>query len=176
MLELLQLPVPTTTDAIAELQTIAYTDGLTSLPNRRSFDLYLPRICEREGFAVLFVDFDDLKKANRELGHLTANAMLAEAGRVLRQHMRRSRDIAFRFGGDELIAVLDGADLAYASAIAESIRKAVASIDRFEYKCSVSIGVVACPHQPESWEAIVNRADRLMAIAKSRGKNAVAVG
>jgi diguanylate cyclase (GGDEF)-like protein len=73
-------------EAIEQLQALAYTDGLTGVLNRRSFDLLAPR--QGPDAAFLFVDLDDLKAKNQALGHLVSNELLKVAGQALARHMR----------------------------------------------------------------------------------------
>ncbi|MGL5061429.1 MAG: GGDEF domain-containing protein [Microcoleus sp.] len=169
---LLNLPLPQTVLEIEELQRIAYSDALTGLLNRRSFDLVMPRVPRGQ---VLFVDFDHLKLLNTKYGHLVANALLGQVGRVLIDHLKRSQDTAFRFGGDELAVLLPDASIDYAKQLAESIRRCVEHIECPDGSrpCSVSIGIATINGD---WAIAFQQANQAMFLAKERGRNQVAIG
>lgn len=173
MLEVLELEIPQTVEGILELQRLAYLDALTGLLNRRAFDLLLPKACRNPAGAVLlFVDFDDLKKANQELGHQGADLLLVGVGEVLAKHLKRYGDAAFRFGGDEMAVLLPECTAEYAESLAESIRAAVEAIG-----CSISVGIAAVDEEDRSadWRLLVTKANDAMYEAKRLGKNQVVV-
>ena len=173
MLEVLELEIPQTIEGVLELQRMAYLDALTGLLNRRAFDLLLPKACRHPAGAVLlFVDFDDLKKANQELGHQGADLLLVGVGEVLAEHLRRLGDAAFRFGGDEMAVLLPECTAEYAESLAESIRAAVEAIG-----CSVSVGIATVGEEDTNtdWRVLVANANEAMYEAKRLGKNQVVV-
>lgn len=152
-----------------ELRRAAETDPLTGVGNRRWFMDVLPRLAFDPGerFAVLMIDLDDFKRLNDEYGHLVGDQVLADVGRVLRRTVRPG-DLVARFGGEEFVVALPGADLFSAKHVAERVRNAILAT----VPTSASIGVAERrPGEPA--ESVVRRADELLLTAKRRGKNLV---
>jgi diguanylate cyclase (GGDEF)-like protein len=91
----------------------ALTDPLTGLATRARMDdevqhmHHLMGVQRRYGhpFAILLVDIDGLKRINDERGHAAGDAAIAEVGRAIREHLRKT-DRAFRWGGDEFLLVM----------------------------------------------------------------------
>ncbi len=127
-------------------------------------------------FAVLLVDLDRFKDVNDRHGHLVGDQVLSQVARALTAGVR-PHDLLGRFGGEEFCALLPGADLPDALAVAERLREQVALIRLPEHpqvRVTVSVGVHACdlggPELvPESLEA----ADRALYAAKDAGRDRV---
>ncbi|MBP1805676.1 GGDEF domain-containing protein [Rubellimicrobium aerolatum] len=107
----------------------AVTDPLTGLHNLRHANPALARLAaeaarDGAGLAVLMVDIDHFKQVNDRLGHAAGDRVLAVVARRLRARLRRG-DLLARVGGEEFRAVLPGASLADARAVAEELRRAV---------------------------------------------------
>ena len=107
----------------------ATTDPLTSLPNRRHIDEVLERqatAARRTGrpFSVVLVDLDRFEAVNDEFGHDVGDEVLRAAAKRLRQRARVS-DVVARWGGDEFVVVVPGADYDAARAAAEGLRTAL---------------------------------------------------
>lgn len=164
------------------LTEVSHTDHLTGLYNRR----YLMEVLEREfsrarrtrGFlALLLIDLDHFKEINDRYGHQGGDLVLAEAATVFRDQLR-SYDIAVRFGGDEFVAVLPGASLPEATAVAERVRKA-AEESRFpgsmaQVRLTFSIGVAVLPAEGiETSADLIRAADSSLYRAKERGRNRI---
>ncbi len=108
----------------------AVTDPLTGLYNLHHANPALLRLAEAarqsgDGLAVMMLDIDRFKSINDRLGHGAGDRVLAEVARRLKAHLRRSDHLA-RVGGEEFRAVLPGATLTEAQAIAEGLRRAIA--------------------------------------------------
>lgn len=90
----------------------ANTDVLTGLPNRRALEKRLEEISEASAdgeYGVLFIDGDNFKRINDELGHTRGDQVLLDTGNVLRRAVRASeegRDEVFRRGGDEFVVLV----------------------------------------------------------------------
>jgi diguanylate cyclase (GGDEF)-like protein len=117
-------------ESLSRAEQRANTDTLTGLPNRRAFDDFLRtgQVAAMETGAplsVLLIDIDHFKQFNDRFGHAVGDQVLRLMAGTLRERVRE-QDLPARYGGEELIAVLPGADLAVCEAVAERIRRSVA--------------------------------------------------
>ena len=128
--------------------------------------------------SVLLIDIDHFKRFNDNFGHGVGDQVLRLMANVLRERVREI-DLAARYGGEELIAVLPGAELATCETIAERIRRSISecritrrSTDEILPSITVSIGVGQ--FQPgESMADLIERCDRALYLAKRTGRNRV---
>jgi diguanylate cyclase (GGDEF)-like protein len=166
------------------LKTLAESDGLTGLANRRLFDAALAgelARARRSGgqFALILADVDFFKKYNDRYGHVAGDDCLREVAAAIGGGARRPGDLAARYGGEEFAVILPDTDLQGARTVAETIRATVAALaiehaDGPAGKVSLSLGVVAGPPGPEPDGAWIEAADRLLYEAKAEGRNRVA--
>lgn len=161
---------------VAELETLADSDTLTPLPNRRRFLRELERAVaqtNRHGTpsALLYIDVDGLKSINDRFGHSGGDAALLHVARLL-SALIRSTDVAARIGGDEFGLILDHLDPDSAIETAERIARRIATtplrIDGEDVRLEGSVGV-ATILKGDSADDVLRRADRNMYIAKGRG-------
>ncbi|MGS2722335.1 EAL domain-containing protein [Porticoccus sp. GXU_MW_L64] len=174
-----------------ELERLAYTDTLTDLPNRRSFNRILKR--EMEGclrhpdraLSILFMDLDNFKYVNDHLGHDAGDILLAEVANRLQGTLRARDQVALnrsggesvvaRMGGDEFMLLLSGLrHPSDAGIVAERIRKAVLEpvvIEGQSLNVGVSIGIASYPGTAKTAEDLTINADLAMYEAKKSGKN-----
>ena len=168
-----------------ELETISRHDALTGLGNRRALDHAMAsrqRASELDGqapTAVLLIDIDFFKAYNDANGHLSGDVCLQRIATAIRAALRLDHDNVFRFGGEEFIALLDGATLDHALAVGERVRRAVeeVAIPRGAGRdtvMTVSIGVAAGTIAQETTLGdIIAGADRALYAAKRGGRNQV---
>ena len=172
--------------ANAELSALASTDALTGLPNRRQFDATLQKEwyrALREGtpLGLLMVAIDPFTSLNALFGHQVADLFLARVCAIIRDHVRRARDMAALFGGEEFAVLLPDTDVPGALDIAEVVRRAIAAADfrsvvQGGYGVSVSIGVAAMVPSPSASVAtLVQDADAALYQAKRNGRNRVEI-
>lgn len=91
---------------VAELETLASTDPLTGIANRRSFEAALSKaITSGQNISLLLYDLDEFKGINDRLGHEAGDQVLSHFARLLRDEIR-ANDMAARIGGDEFVALL----------------------------------------------------------------------
>lgn len=165
-----------------ELMTVAATDGLTSLLNRRAFtelvDGYLKRVEESErqtSGALLVIDVDHFKAVNDRFGHQSGDEALKLIARTIRATVRDT-DLVGRIGGEEFCVFLPGQALESASALAERIRIAITETefapDGSRYALSVSVGGVAFDHV-FPFSDLYRTADERLYAAKHNGRNRV---
>lgn len=158
-------------------------DELTGLANRRALQAFLHGlqiVAMEQGtpFSVLLLDIDHFKTFNDTYGHQTGDQVLRLVASVLKDHVRDG-DLAARYGGEELMAVLSNAPLDAASQVAERIRASLAlrtprrrSTGEELSAVTVSIGVAQF-WPGESMDALVARCDRALYLAKATGRNRV---
>lgn len=160
----------------AALRSAALTDSLTGLGNRRALDQFhdLPSPA-----AVLMIDIDRFKQINDRHGHAVGDTVLRAVADAVQASLRRA-DRAFRYGGEEFVAVVEleqhVAEHEAARAIGERVRAGVARLDHralgLEQPVTVSVGVALVrPRAPLATD--VARADEALYAAKHTGRNRV---
>jgi diguanylate cyclase len=169
------------TATLAKMETMALTDELTQLANRRAWDQRLASEFERYMLngapcSLLIVDVDDFKNINDSHGHLVGDQALKEVARLMVNCLRPS-DFSARFGGDEFVFLLPGTDLKEAYKLAEQARKVIQSanfaVRGTKHPLTASIGVASFHTSDPKADAALERADKAMYLAKSRGKNII---
>jgi diguanylate cyclase (GGDEF)-like protein len=167
-----------------ELETMAQRDPLTGLGNRRYLDRALARLWPEahgrgESVALLILDIDAFKAFNDRYGHLAGDVCLQRVCGVVSAELRSAKDIAARFGGEEVVMVFAGMGLGEGLAIAERIRRAVENVGIPHAASSAgiitaSIGVTAGVPGPElDQNAFLAAADAALYTAKRNGRNQV---
>ncbi|WP_275556598.1 GGDEF domain-containing protein [Mixta sp. Marseille-Q2659] len=112
------------------LQALAMLDGLTGLPNRRQFDVFLLQSLKRSAasgrpVALIMMDIDFFKRYNDTYGHVAGDNCLRRVGEALKNMPLRQTDLIARYGGEEFAIVLPDASLDAALRIAQSAVEAV---------------------------------------------------
>ena len=128
-------------------ETLASTDPLTSLANRRVAEERLVHECARASryghpLTVLLADVDALKTVNDSHGHRAGDLVLVELGARL-QRMVRAIDLVARWGGDEFLVICPETDAAAAAMVAEKLVRVgdeALTFDASELDCGVSVG------------------------------------
>jgi diguanylate cyclase len=170
-------------DSLNKSEERAKTDTLTGLPNRRALDEFfrVAQIAAMEQdnpLSVLLIDIDHFKTFNDNFGHGVGDQVLKLMAKVLRERVREI-DLPARYGGEELIAVLPGADLATCEAVAERIRRSISecTITRRstgEVLPGITVSIGVGQFQPgESMADLIDRCDRALYRAKHTGRNRV---
>lgn len=167
-----------------ETQTLACTDGLTSLYNHRQFKQMLKEELSRadryeKKMTMIMFDIDNFKLFNDKYGHPAGDKVLAAIGCIMRQTLRDC-DFSFRYGGEEFVAILPETGITSgviaANRIAESIRE---NSKRFladiapEHIVTVSVGVAAFPRDGKDDVDLLHVVDDMLYKAKSMGKDRV---
>ncbi|MFN4120973.1 diguanylate cyclase domain-containing protein [Acidovorax sp.] len=172
-------------DANQRLQWISNTDGLTGIANRRHFDQTLAHEwarAQRAGapLSLILLDVDVFKHFNDHYGHLAGDKCLQALALTLAQTgARRDGDLAARFGGEEFVVLLPGADMAAAGEVALHIQQAIQQLALPHEGAphgivTVSFGVASVvPQRDDTPDTLVRRADRAMYRAKQAGRNRI---
>ncbi len=165
---------------------LATTDSLTGVLNRRAFiertEEQIHR-CVRENspLALLLTDIDYFKKINDNYGHQAGDLVLQK---FTDQLTRSSRpyDFVGRYGGEEFVVSLPGADMSQSRAVADRMRKSVEEMKIIPQDGSEPIRVTASfgaasllMDSKENAESLIKRADEAMYKAKREGRNRVCV-
>lgn len=159
-----------------QLETQSVTDTLTGLYNRLWFDLTLNDWCANtekdQVFSLVITDIDNFKVVNDTYGHPTGDRVLIQCTKLLQASVR-STDLLARWGGEEFVLLLPGANLEKAVELSERMRAQIESHTFEEVgKLTCSFGVVM--HTPDqSAESLLQEADKQLYIAKESGKNRV---
>lgn len=161
------------------LARAASTDPLTGVANRREFTHRLAAQFEeararRTPLTMLVVDVDHFKQFNDTYGHAVGDEVLCSIARTLQSAVRSGTLIA-RWGGEEFVILLPGADLAVGARLAERVRDAVAAIRREGIeKVTVSIGVAGTEgRELKRPEDLFEEADAALYRAKDSGRDQV---
>ncbi len=161
-----------------ELERQAASDSLTGIPNRRTITEFLQsRIAESRRasrpLALLLLDVDHFRLFNEEAGHDEGDEVLKGVAEILRRSIR-AYDLAGRYGGEEFMVVLPGADENEAMQAAERIRRRIANLPtKASADVTASIGVALFPESAEEAEVLIKTADRALYRAKRQGRDQV---
>jgi diguanylate cyclase (GGDEF)-like protein len=166
------------------LRNQSIRDPLTGLFNRRYVEETLERELRRAdrtqgALGVVMIDLDHFKTFNDTYGHDAGDMLLRELGRLLQTSIRGG-DVACRYGGEEFLLILPGADVDITRQRAEHLRKAVEHLFVSYHGQSVgsvtmSAGVAAFPQHGTTGEALVQAADAALYRAKGEGRDRVVI-
>lgn len=161
-----------------QMRTIALTDELTKVPNRRAIYALAESQWQlgTEPLSLLILDIDFFKRINDKFGHSTGDEALKLVAQCCRDQLRHG-DAIGRVGGEEFMVVLPGASAGVAGSVAERLRQAVlrapASQIAAELSLSISIGVATRSAGDGQLQGFINRADTALYRAKAGGRNRV---
>ena len=174
-------------NANALLDGLARTDPLTSLANRRHFDEIKElefRRALRSGqpLSLLIFDIDEFKRYNDAYGHAKGDQCLRAVAGAIQRSCARAGDLVARIGGEEFAVLLPNCSAEQAAHLATQLLRAVAELG-IAHRASetaphitVSIGLAPLDHaRTQHFEALFEQADTALYLAKSRGRNQVAV-
>jgi diguanylate cyclase (GGDEF)-like protein len=167
-----------------QLTEVATHDGLTKLLNRAAFEDQIRRVWQqaqrdRQTISVIMIDLDYFKAYNDRYGHVAGDDCLRRVSNALRDAARRRPlDFVARYGGEELVAVLYGADKSYGESISRSLLAAVRELriphanSQTQPYVTVSVGVVAVDaYRMATHDAAVGLADEALYAAKHQGRD-----
>lgn len=163
--------------------SMAVTDGLTGLYNRRYMDSYLANtisdsIKSHKPLSMMLLDIDHFKSVNDTYGHNVGDEVIKQFAKHILSSIRTA-DLAARYGGEEFVVIMPGTELAGAVEVAERMRAQIentpflVSTEEGKLTKTVSIGVAAMKEDGDSAEAFLKRCDEALYQAKNSGRNRV---
>ncbi|WP_252273007.1 diguanylate cyclase domain-containing protein [Pseudomonas subflava] len=172
----------------SQMHRLAHHDPLTGLPNRLVFEERLAGALERARrgrtrVALVFIDLNDFKTINDQLGHRAGDQVLMATAERLRTTLRGS-DCVARLGGDEFVAVLEGLSAERSpeeegQAIADKLLAALSppvQMDGEAQRIGISLGIALFPEHATNMDRLIHIADQAMYEAKRSGDNQYRLG
>ena len=168
---------------VQRIHELTITDDCTSLYNARHLNFMLDTELYRSHryafeFSLIFIDLDHFKNINDTHGHLMGSKLLAEIGSAIKEKCRMI-DLAFRYGGDEFVAVLPQTSGASAAKAANRLLVALRarrflSPENLSLRLTASLGVASYPEDGDNAAALLERADQRMYLIKNSTRDGVA--
>ncbi len=167
----------------AELERISSQDGLTGIPNRRSFDLFLKKewdraVREETNIGLIMIDIDHFKGYNDGYGHQGGDDCLCQVASALAEVVGRPGDMVARYGGEEFVVVLPNTDTEGAALIAEKLRQKIESLalphgsSATANYVTISLGCAGVVPASDSMpDELIKLADEALYGAKESGRN-----
>ena len=171
-----------------ELEALSFKDGLTNIANRRRFDASLElewdsAIRLRQPLSILLFDIDFFKQYNDLYGHVQGDRCLVDIAQTLSLALDGPRDLVARFGGEEFIVLLPGADASVALKVAERCQRLIQkqaivhAHSPHDQRVTVSVGVgTVVPDEHIKPSQFLELVDQRLYLAKKNGKNRVEAG
>ena len=171
-----------------ELEQLVLIDSLTSISNRRHFDMYIQQEWSRAmrnnaNLSLILIDVDNFKAYNDHYGHQAGDDCLRQVASSLRQTAKRSSDLVARYGGEEFVVVLPETTSSGTLNIAQKLHQVVEGLN-IEHKYSlaapvvtISVGVSSIvPTEGFSMQNLIYAADQALYNSKHNGRNQVSLG
>lgn len=161
---------------IESLATVARTDPLTGLMNRRGFQEQIESELERarrggRSLTLICADLDHFKQVNDRLGHHAGDEVLVRVAAELTRTGRRI-DVVARIGGEEFALLVPDTDADGARVLAERVREQVQrSFADDPVPLTVSLGIATFPQHAPTSDLLLRAADSALYVAKDRGRN-----
>ena len=163
-----------------QLDTMANTDPLTGLYNRRTMtkhiiDFFSDYKVSKQPFSIIICDIDNFKKINDTYGHEGGDEVLRSLSRIF-ESLIRDKDFLCRWGGEEFLILLNNTDLNLARTIADRIRVNVEN-NEIKYndktiKITITMGVASVTEE-QDYNVLFKLADERLYTGKNSGKNIV---
>ena len=166
-----------------KLENVSYTDTLTSLHNRRYFNLVYDRELkqakrDKSYITFMMLDIDYFKQYNDTYGHVEGDNALREVAKVLKETLKRPNDYVFRLGGEEFGVLLTKTNESNSARLARDIcdsireRKIKHANSKVNEFLTISIGVVCCTADESLHnEILISRSDEMLYEAKDSGRD-----
>ena len=166
-----------------KLENVSYTDTLTSLHNRRYFNLVYDRELkqakrDKSYITFMMLDIDYFKQYNDTYGHVAGDIALKEVAKVLKETLKRPNDYVFRLGGEEFGVLLTKTNESNSARLARDIcdsireRKIKHENSKVNEFLTISIGIVCCiADESLHNEILISRSDEMLYEAKDTGRD-----
>lgn len=170
-------------NALETLSSMATTDWLTKLPNRRQFDDGFEQMLSqaerfKEPLSLALIDVDNFKDINDNHGHAAGDEVLRKIGVILKDGVRRS-DAPARLGGDEFAILLYHTEEAQAEVLVRQLlKKMKAHVFNFNGRnisITLSAGIAQYTASTNTKQSLYFEADKALYVAKHRGRDQYAV-
>jgi len=163
-----------------EVESAAAIDKLTSLPNRKAFDIGMSVILQesernKTDVGIILLDLDHFKSINDQYGHIAGDHVLKNVATTLKSTVRAA-DFISRWGGEEFLIVVRDCGTGNLLSLAENIRSAIELKGDMHNKLSINVTAslgVALRSYGEELEHLIGRADKALYQAKGAGRNQV---
>jgi two-component system cell cycle response regulator len=161
------------------MEELATTDGLTELPNHRTFQARFSEMLHRaerhaKPVSLVLTDVDRFKSINDTYGHPVGDQVLKVVASILAEQARKV-DIVARYGGEEFAIVLEETDAGGAMLLCERIRQQIAArlmnSDKGGFRVTISLGIASYPQDGKEKQLLIERADQALYRAKQTGRN-----
>jgi diguanylate cyclase (GGDEF)-like protein len=164
---------------VQKLETMATTDGLTGLLNKRAMlEAATQKIAAAGRFerplSVLIADIDHFKKVNDTYGHDVGDLVIRTLADILKRQ-KRTTDVVARFGGEEFVVLCEQTDekgaLLLAERIREELEKTSCRAAQGLVSVTCSVGIATLPAAGRDWDSLFKAADEALYVSKRSGRN-----
>lgn len=162
----------------ARLDKMAGIDALTGLYNRRSMNKFINNACvAKKVFSFIMCDIDDFKRINDTYGHQCGDRVLKAISDIIVANIREN-DYVCRWGGEEMLILVNGSPIDEAASVAERIRQQIEEMvvdaPEGEVNCTITVGI-ADSKEADQPDDIIAVADKRLYKGKASGKNCVVI-
>ncbi len=161
-----------------EAKLLARTDSLTGLLNPRAFNDSVQKEIDKarrfkRPFTVAYMDLDNFKMVNDQLGHSVGDALLQLVAETIKKNTRVV-DIVARLGGDEFIILLPETGIESAQLVFRKLQERIMeAMQKKRWPITLSIGAVTYINPPDTVDNMIKKVDNLMYSAKNSGKSKI---
>ncbi len=148
-------------------------DKLTQLSNRYAFDEDIKHIDPGTACSMIFIDIDNFRGFNNNYGHHAGDKVLIRCADIIKDNISSS-DRVYRYGGEEIVIILDGRHKIEAEEIGQNILQKIRNLDNSPYSnITISAGIASIPDDAKTIEQLVKLSDSALIKAKKQGKNRI---
>lgn len=148
-------------------------DKLTQLNNRYAFDEDIKYFDLGTACSMIFIDIDNFRGFNNNYGHHAGDKVLIRCANIIQENIS-STDMVYRYGGEEIVIILDGRNKREAEEIGQNILQKIRDLDNSPYSnITISAGIASIPDDANTIEQLVKLSDTALIKAKKQGKNRI---